>query len=205
MLISDEVISFRVSYQGGAARFGGDPDLTVFGKIIGGGLPIGAVGGKAEIMALLDPTVGPPVLASGGTFSGNPLSAIAGYAALTQLTPEEFARLEVLGDDLRARANAIFRRCRRARSGQRGRFAHSRRADGCAHRELPQHPQRAGSRSAHAAACTGASWTPVSSFPRKVWERFPRQWDRKRSTGSLMAWHTRHSRWPVIRRRLKGK
>lgn len=108
VLISDEVISFRVSYQGGAARFGGEPDLTVFGKIIGGGLPIGAVGGKAELMALLDPTAGPPVLASGGTFSGNPLSAIAGYAALTQLTPEAYKRLEVLGDDLRTRANAVF-------------------------------------------------------------------------------------------------
>ena len=108
VLISDEVISFRVSYQGGAARFGGDPDLTVFGKIIGGGLPIGAVGGSAEIMALLDPTEGPPALASGGTYSGNPLSATAGYAALTQLTPDAYERLEVLGDDLRSRANAVF-------------------------------------------------------------------------------------------------
>ena len=108
VLISDEVISFRVSYAGGAARFGGDPDLTVFGKIIGGGLPIGAVGGSDEIMALLDPTEGPPVLASGGTYSGNPLSATAGYAALTQLTPEAYARLETLGDDLRTRANAVF-------------------------------------------------------------------------------------------------
>lgn len=108
VLISDEVISFRASYEGGAARFGGDPDLTVFGKIIGGGLPIGAVGGRDEVMALLDPTEGPPALASGGTFSGNPLSAIAGYAALTQLTPDAYARLEVLGDDLRTRANAVF-------------------------------------------------------------------------------------------------
>jgi len=108
VLISDEVISFRVSYAGGAARFGGDPDLTVFGKIIGGGLPIGAVGGSAEIMALLDPTEGPPALASGGTYSGNPLSATAGYAALTQLTPDAYARLEALGDDLRSRANAVF-------------------------------------------------------------------------------------------------
>ena len=108
VLISDEVISFRVSYAGGAARFGGDPDLTVFGKIIGGGLPIGAVGGSAEIMSLLDPTAGPPVLASGGTYSGNPLSAIAGYAALSQLTPEAYTRLEELGDDLRSRANAVF-------------------------------------------------------------------------------------------------
>ncbi len=108
VLISDEVISFRVSYAGGAARFGGDPDLTVFGKIIGGGLPIGAVGGSAEIMSLLDPTAGPPVLASGGTYSGNPLSAIAGYAALSQLTPDAYTRLEELGDDLRTRANAVF-------------------------------------------------------------------------------------------------
>ncbi|MCY4438029.1 MAG: aspartate aminotransferase family protein [Chloroflexi bacterium] len=108
VLISDEVISFRVSYAGGAARFGGEPDLTVFGKIIGGGLPIGAVGGSAEIMSLLDPTAGPPVLASGGTYSGNPLSAIAGYAALSQLTPDAYTRLEELGDDLRTRANAVF-------------------------------------------------------------------------------------------------
>ncbi|MDE2841043.1 MAG: aspartate aminotransferase family protein [Chloroflexota bacterium] len=108
VLISDEVISFRVSYAGGAARFGGDPDLTVFGKIIGGGLPIGAVGGRAEIMALLDPTEGPPALASGGTYSGNPLSATAGYAALTQIPPDEYARLEVLGDDLRTRAKTVF-------------------------------------------------------------------------------------------------
>ena len=108
VLISDEVISFRVSYQGGAARFGGEPDLTVFGKIIGGGLPIGAVGGSAEIMALLDPTEGPPALASGGTYSGNPLSATAGIAALTQLTPDAYTRLEALGDDLRTRANAVF-------------------------------------------------------------------------------------------------
>lgn len=108
VLISDEVISFRVSYAGGAARFGGDPDLTVFGKIIGGGLPIGAVGGRSEIMALLDPTEGPPALASGGTFSGNPLSATAGYAALTQLSPDAYADLEVLGHELRTRANAVF-------------------------------------------------------------------------------------------------
>lgn len=108
VLISDEVISFRVGYAGGAARFGGDPDLTVFGKIIGGGLPIGAVGGRADIMALLDPTEGPPALASGGTYSGNPLSTSAGYAALTQLTPEAYDRLETLGDDLRSRANAVF-------------------------------------------------------------------------------------------------
>jgi glutamate-1-semialdehyde 2,1-aminomutase len=108
VLISDEVISFRASFAGGSARFGGDPDLTTFGKIIGGGLPIGAVGGRAEIMALLDPTEGPPALASGGTFSGNPLSATAGYAAMTQLTPAVFTRLETLGDNLRARANAAF-------------------------------------------------------------------------------------------------
>ena len=54
------------------------------------------------------PTEGPPALASGGTYSGNPLSATAGYAALTQLTPEAYTSLEALGDDLRSRANAVF-------------------------------------------------------------------------------------------------
>ena len=57
-LIFDEVISFRVGYRGAQGKYGGEPDLTTFGKIMGGGLPVGAVGGRAEIMSLLDPTEG---------------------------------------------------------------------------------------------------------------------------------------------------
>jgi glutamate-1-semialdehyde 2,1-aminomutase len=108
VLIYDEVVSFRLEHGGAQARFGGRPDLTALGKIIGGGLPVGAVGGRADIMALLDPTRGPPRVLSGGTFSGNPLTMAAGLAALEHFGPAEVARLNALGDRLRARANAVL-------------------------------------------------------------------------------------------------
>jgi len=109
VLIFDEVIAFRVGPDGAQGRYGGDPDLTTYGKIIGGGLPIGAVGGRAEIMDLLDPTHPSAKVISGGTYSGSPLPAVAGVACLSKLTPEAFARLDVLGRRLRDGANAILR------------------------------------------------------------------------------------------------
>src|SRR4029453_11311119 len=81
LLIFDEVISFRVGPAGAQGRYGGAPDLTAFGKIMGGGLPVGAVGGRREVMALLDPTRGPAKVISGGTYSGNPLTIVAGEGA----------------------------------------------------------------------------------------------------------------------------
>lgn len=108
LLIYDEVVSFRLSYGGAQAVFGGTPDLTVYGKVIGGGLPVGAVGGRADVMALLDPVGGPPRVLSGGTFSGNPLTMAAGLAAMRLLTPAEFARLDALGERLRTGGNRIF-------------------------------------------------------------------------------------------------
>lgn len=107
-MIYDEVISFRVGYAGAQAKYGGDPDLTTFGKIIGGGLPVGAVGGRADIMALLDPTRGEPKVASGGTFSANPLTMAAGLAAMEQMTPAAYECLNLLGTQLRARGNELF-------------------------------------------------------------------------------------------------
>lgn len=83
LLIFDEVITgFRVSYGGAQALYGITPDLTVLGKIIGGGLPVGAYGGRKEIMDLIAP-VGPVYQA--GTLSGNPLAVTAGLATLQQL------------------------------------------------------------------------------------------------------------------------
>lgn len=83
VLIFDEVISgFRVSYGGAQALYGIKPDLTVLGKIIGGGLPVGAYGGRKEIMDLIAPS-GPVYQA--GTLSGNPLAVSAGIATLKQL------------------------------------------------------------------------------------------------------------------------
>jgi len=83
LLIFDEVISgFRVAFGGAQELYGIVPDLTVLGKIIGGGLPVGAFGGKREIMEALSPT-GPVYQA--GTLSGNPLAVAAGIAALSVL------------------------------------------------------------------------------------------------------------------------
>jgi len=83
LLIFDEVISgFRVTYGGAQTLYGVTPDLTVLGKIIGGGLPVGAYGGRKEIMDLIAP-LGPVYQA--GTLSGNPLAVSAGIATLTQL------------------------------------------------------------------------------------------------------------------------
>ena len=83
LLIFDEVISgFRVVYGGAQTLYGVTPDLTVLGKIIGGGLPVGAYGGREEIMDLIAPS-GPVYQA--GTLSGNPLAVSAGIATLKQL------------------------------------------------------------------------------------------------------------------------
>ncbi len=92
VLVLDEVISLRLSDGGYQKTLGLDPDLTMMGKIIGGGFPIGAVGGKAELMDLTNPATG-RVLAS-GTFSGNPLSMVAGNVAVSHLTQ---ARIDQLG------------------------------------------------------------------------------------------------------------
>jgi glutamate-1-semialdehyde 2,1-aminomutase len=96
LLIFDEVMTgFRLAWGGAQGRFGITPDLTCFGKIIGGGLPVGAFGGKAEIMDCLAP-LGPVYQA--GTLSGNPLALAAGLAALEELKPgTAYERLEQLG------------------------------------------------------------------------------------------------------------
>ena len=94
LLIFDEVMTgFRLGYGGAQALFGIQPDLTTLGKIIGGGLPVGAYGGKAEIMNLVAP-LGPMYQA--GTLSGNPLAMAAGLATLRYLRqhPEVYAQLE---------------------------------------------------------------------------------------------------------------
>jgi glutamate-1-semialdehyde 2,1-aminomutase len=105
LLIADEIISFRVGYQGASARFGFQPDLVTLGKIIGGGLPVGAVGGSAEAMSVFDPTAGKPRVPHGGTFNANPVTMAAGIAAMRLWTEDAVLRLERLGDDLRQRAN----------------------------------------------------------------------------------------------------
>jgi len=119
LLIFDEVMTgFRVARGGAQERFGIQPDLTCLGKIIGGGLPVGAFGGRAEIMDCLAP-LGPVYQA--GTLSGNPLAMAAGIAALEELkSGDAYRRLEELGAALEqglssaaksANATVTFQRC----------------------------------------------------------------------------------------------
>jgi glutamate-1-semialdehyde 2,1-aminomutase len=98
ILIFDEVISgFRTAAGGAQAVYGVTPDLTCLGKIIGGGLPVGAYGGRADLMDMVAP-VGPVYQA--GTLSGNPLAMAAGLWTLAQLTPRVYRHLAKLGAQL---------------------------------------------------------------------------------------------------------
>jgi glutamate-1-semialdehyde 2,1-aminomutase len=100
LLIFDEVMTgFRLAKGGAQERFGITPDLTTMGKIIGGGMPVGAYGGRAEIMNIVSP-VGPVYQA--GTLSGNPIAMSAGLAMLHHLNdhPEVYTRLEEIGTAL---------------------------------------------------------------------------------------------------------
>ena len=95
LLIFDEVITgFRIARGGAAERYGVTPDLTVLGKIIGGGLPVGAYGGRSDLMRRIAPE-GPVYQA--GTLSGNPLAMAAGVATLRQLGDDIYERLERAG------------------------------------------------------------------------------------------------------------
>ncbi len=112
VLVFDEVITgFRVAWGGAQERFGVMPDLTTLGKIIGGGLPVGAFGGRRELMETVAP-LGSTYQA--GTLSGNPLAMAAGAATLRVLAePNVYERLEATGarveESLRAAAGAAGR------------------------------------------------------------------------------------------------
>ncbi|MBP0723901.1 glutamate-1-semialdehyde 2,1-aminomutase [Bacillus sp. RG28] len=100
ILIFDEVMTgFRVGYNCAQGHFGVTPDLTCLGKVIGGGLPVGAYGGKAEIMNQIAPS-GP--IYQAGTLSGNPLAMTAGYETLSQLSPADYEEFVRKADQLEA-------------------------------------------------------------------------------------------------------
>lgn len=111
VLIFDEVVTFPTAYGGAQAHHGVTPDLTVMSKAIGGGLPQAAVGGRAEILDLLDPDLHEgraPVLAA-STFGGNVTALAAGIAALEQLTPELHARVQATGERMRSGIDELGR------------------------------------------------------------------------------------------------
>lgn len=110
LLIFDEIISLRVALGGAQALYGVRPDLTTVGKIIAGGFPMAAFGGRADVMALLDPRAGAASIPQSGTFNGAAVCCAAGLAGYGGITPEVQARIDGLAEDLRGRANALFRR-----------------------------------------------------------------------------------------------
>jgi glutamate-1-semialdehyde 2,1-aminomutase len=108
VLIFDEVFCGRAGYHGAHGRLGVTPDLVTLGKIIGGGFPIGAVGGSDAVMSVFDNLAGPLKVSHSGTFTGNPVSMAAGVAAMRGLTPAVFEQLERQGARLRTGLAGLF-------------------------------------------------------------------------------------------------
>jgi glutamate-1-semialdehyde 2,1-aminomutase len=106
VLIFDEVLTgFRLAFGGAQEYYGVEPDLVCYGKIVGGGFPLSAVGGQRQIMSLADPALAstPNFVHVSGTLSGNPVSAVAGLATLAELEqPGVYERLHELGERLRS-------------------------------------------------------------------------------------------------------
>jgi glutamate-1-semialdehyde 2,1-aminomutase len=107
VLIFDEVISFRVAPGGAQQLYGVTPDLTTLGKIIGGGLPVAAFGGRADVMELVDPRR-EPNMAQGGTYNGNPLGMAAGLATMRELTPDVYVELNRQGARVIEQLSEVF-------------------------------------------------------------------------------------------------
>lgn len=107
LLIFDEVISFRVAPGGMQELSNVTPDLTALGKLVGGGLPVAAFGGRAEVMRVLDPQT-PGSLPHAGSFNGNPLGMAAGLATLKALTPSVYRDLNDKGAWIRTQLRRLF-------------------------------------------------------------------------------------------------
>jgi glutamate-1-semialdehyde 2,1-aminomutase len=107
LLICDEVITLRLSTGGYQEVLGIRPDLTTMGKIIGGGLPVGAFGGREDVMSVFDPRL-PDHLHHSGTFNGNLMTMAAGRVALDLLTQDEIQRLNALGERLTDGLRQLF-------------------------------------------------------------------------------------------------
>ncbi|MFQ5997081.1 MAG: aspartate aminotransferase family protein [Dehalococcoidales bacterium] len=108
LLILDEVISLRLAWGGVQSIYGIKPDLTTMAKIIGGGYPVGACGGREDVMRLFSPEVGKVYHA--GTLNANPMTATAGVATMEQLNAEVIDRINKLGESFADGVRTIFKR-----------------------------------------------------------------------------------------------
>ncbi|MEM7032383.1 MAG: aspartate aminotransferase family protein [Chloroflexota bacterium] len=110
LLIFDEIVGFRVGRGGMQEFYNITPDLSTYGKVIGGGFPVGAFGGRADIMDLFDNSKGPTGFSQSGSFSAHPITMTAGLATLKQLTPAAFEHINGLGERLRHGLIEVFAR-----------------------------------------------------------------------------------------------
>lgn len=110
MLIFDEVVTFRLSRGGAQDLYGISPDITAFGKIVGGGYPVGVFGGRDDVMALFDPTLidRSKYVSHAGTFNANPVTCTAGIVTLDLLTEEAIQGINRYGGDLRTKISEAF-------------------------------------------------------------------------------------------------
>ncbi len=108
ILIFDEVQSFRLAQGGAQELLGVIPDMTCLGKIIGGGLPIGAFGGREDIMRLFDPTQEVTPISHAGTFNANPVTMRAGEVVMNHLTQDVYYRINAMGEVLRNKLSVTF-------------------------------------------------------------------------------------------------
>ena len=98
LLIFDEVIAFRQAYGGSHAILGIRPDISSLGKIIGGGLPVGAIAGRREVMQVFEVDGAKARLPHGGTFNANPMTMVAGRAAMANWTEDAVEDLNRMGE-----------------------------------------------------------------------------------------------------------
>lgn len=96
LLVFDEVVTFRVQYTGAQEKYSIRPDLTALGKIIGGGFPVGALAGRAEVMQVLDPRESPLRFPHSGTFSANPVTMTAGFVAMSHFDQEAVLKINAI-------------------------------------------------------------------------------------------------------------
>jgi glutamate-1-semialdehyde 2,1-aminomutase len=108
LLVFDEVITYRASYGGVQELRDVEPDLTAMGKMIGGGFPVGAIAGRADVMDVMNPLSGKPLFPHSGTFSANPVTMTAGLTAMKLYDRDAVKRLNGLGERARRQiADAI--------------------------------------------------------------------------------------------------
>lgn len=111
LLVFDEVITFRSNYGGAQEWYKVRPDLTAMGKIIGGGFPVGAFAGRADIMDVLNPLASKVLFPHSGTFTANPVTMTAGLTAMRLFDRAEVARVNDLADEARRRIASIIAEC----------------------------------------------------------------------------------------------